>query len=123
MKRLFNIKKNNNTIDLSDSCIVENNMLASYPLSSEIYKICFTCLKFPNKKYSLFVSYDELIEEEDIENLKTQLGIEVCGDGSLIEIISHENDFSMQFDQENSLFIETDFSRNGLLFFHKNSAS
>ncbi|MNG17168.1 hypothetical protein D3C87_1644680 [compost metagenome] len=65
------------------------------------------------------MSYNELICDKEINNLKESLGIVITGDGSQFEILDYETDFTIQFDQENSSFIATDEVENGLISFRK----
>ncbi|WP_405331276.1 hypothetical protein [Flavobacterium oreochromis] len=119
MKRLFNIKKENNYIDISNSCLMINDRPTPMPFTSEVYKITFSSLVNSQKKYDLFLCYEELIEEEEIQNLKNNLNIEITGDGSIFEIINFTEDFSIQFDLEDSFFIENEYTKNGLIYFRK----
>lgn len=120
LERLFNIKRKKNTIDLDTSYSVRNGKISELQFSSEIYKVTF-CAK--NKKeqkvYDLYLTSNELISEQEIECLKQHLGIEIFGDGSLFEILDFENDFTLQFDQENSSFINSEGVENGLISFVK----
>ncbi|MFK7000195.1 hypothetical protein [Flavobacterium oreochromis] len=96
-----------------------NNRPTPMPFTSEVYKITFSSLVNSQKKYDLFLCYEELIEEEEIQNLKNNLNIEITGDGSIFEIINFTEDFSIQFDLEDSFFIENEYTKNGLIYFRK----
>lgn len=120
MERLFNIKKIKNSIDISNSYTVKNGKKSKLLFAYEIYTATFrTVINNKAISYPLFLISDELISNEEIINLKEQLEIEIAGDGSYIEILNFENDFTIQFDQENSSFIDTEDVKNGLVIFKK----
>ncbi|MEW5675592.1 hypothetical protein ABGT15_04710 [Flavobacterium enshiense] len=120
LERLFNIKKKNNTIDLRASYSVRNGKVSELQFNSEIYKVTFCTKNNQDQKvYDLYLTSNELICEEEIEYLKQYLGIEIFGDGSLFEVFDFENDFTLQFDKENSSFINSEGVENGLIQFVK----
>lgn len=120
LERIFKIRRIKNIIDLSNSFSVVNKKEFPALFEAEIYKVTFSTKKYgKTKSYDLFMSYNELICDDEIENLKKSLGIVIAGDGSQFEILDYETDFTIQFDQENSSFIATDEVENGLVIFRK----
>jgi hypothetical protein len=120
LERIFKIKRIKNIIDLSNSFSVVNKKEFPTLFEAEIYKVTFSTKKQGNtNSYDLFMSYNALICDEEIENLKESLGVFITGDGSQFEILDYETDFTIQFDQENSSFIATDEVKNGLISFSK----
>ncbi|MEN2400601.1 hypothetical protein GKZ90_0012490 [Flavobacterium sp. MC2016-06] len=118
LERVFRINRIKNIIDISDSFYVINNEVSSALFDAEIYKVTFCTQKNGEiKTYDLFLSVNELICDLEIDLLKEHLGIHLSGDGSQFEILDYQTDFTIQFDQENSSFIESDEVNNGLLFF------
>jgi len=116
LKRFLTIKKNGNAIDLSESYKMYTNQLAKLVFESEIYKVTFKTLK---KSYNLFLSANELICNDCINNLKNNLGVEIDGDGSFFEVLNYTHDFKIIFDAENTTFIDTDTVKNGVAYFYK----
>ncbi|TPG42003.1 hypothetical protein [Flavobacterium pectinovorum] len=120
LDRIFKIRRIKNTIDLSDSFSIVNKKESVANFDAEIYKVTFsTIIQQKIKNFDLFLSGNELIDDQEIENLKESLGIVIAGDGSLFEILDYKTDFTIQFDQENSSFLESDEVRNGLIVFRK----
>jgi hypothetical protein len=120
LERIFKIKRIKNIIDLSNSFSVVNKKEFPTLFEAEIYKVTFSTKKQGStKSHDLFMSYNALICDEEIENLKESLGVFITGDGSQFEILDYETDFTIQFDQENSSFIATDEVKNGLISFSK----
>lgn len=120
LDRIFKIRRINNTIDLSDSFSIVNKKESTANFEAEIYKVTFsTTIQQKIKTFDLFLSGNELICDKEIENLKESLGIVIAGDGSQFEILDYHTDFTIQFDQENSSFLESDEVRNGLVVFRK----
>jgi hypothetical protein len=120
LDRIFKIRRIKNTIDLSDSFSIVNKKESMANFDAEIYKVTFsTTIQQKIKNFDLFLSGNELIDDQKIENLKESLGIVIAGDGSLFEILDYKTDFTIQFDQENSSFLESDEVRNGLIVFRK----
>lgn len=120
LERVFKIRRIKNVIDLSNSFSVVNNTEFPRLFDAEIYKLTFTIKKHGKiKNYDLFLPYSELICDQEIENLRKSLRIVISGDGSQFEILDFESDFTIQFDQENSSFIESDEVKNGLVPFKK----
>ncbi len=120
LERIFNIKLTNNVIDLRGSFSIVNKEPSTELFESEIYKVTFISDWIGiESRYDFFMSSNELIEHEEINAMKEQMGIEIFGDGGLFEIVSYERDFSIQFDQERSGFIESEYFKNGLITFKK----
>jgi len=87
---------------------------------SEIYSVIFAVQKQQKvKSVNLFLSSNEMIDDDDIEDLKEQLGVEITGDGSFFEILDYKTDFTIQFDQENTAFIASEEMKNGCVVFKK----
>jgi len=119
-KLVFNIKKIKNTINLNGSFSIIDGECSRTLFESEIFKVTFSAQKQDNiHSVDLYLSSNEMICDSETVALKEQLGIEIFGDGSFFEIIDYQTSFTIQFDQENSLFIESDEVKNGLLFFKK----
>lgn len=114
--RYFKINKLNNCIDLSDSYKMYSDQFSKLLFESEIYKVTFKTLK---KSYNLFLSANELICNDCISNLKKNLGIEIFGDGSFFEILNFTHDFKITFETENTIFIDTNTVKNGIVYFYK----
>ncbi|WP_337966815.1 hypothetical protein [uncultured Flavobacterium sp.] len=120
LERIFKIRRIKNTIDLSESFSVVNKKATAAFFDAEIYKVTFSSIiQTKIKTYDLFLSGNELICDEEIENLKKSLDIVIAGDGSQFEILDYKTDFTIQFDLENSSFLESDEVRNGLVVFRK----
>lgn len=120
LDRIFKIRRINNTIDLSDSFSIVNKKESTANFEAEIYKVTFsTTIQQKIKTFDLFLSGNELICDKEIENLKESLGIVITGDGSQFEILDYHTDFTIQFDQKNSSFLESDEVKNGLIVFRK----
>ena len=120
IKRFFKISNQGPVVDLSESYNLVNGKPCCDSFASEIYKVSFIshgedCAK----KHDLYLCYNELIDEEDITNLQESMGIEIYGDGSNFEVVNYSSDFSILFEQENSIFIDTTNVTNGLLQFKK----
>jgi len=116
LKRFFKIYRFNNCIDLSNSYNIHNNKLSKFLFESEIYKVTFKTLK---KSYNLFLTANELICTDCIDNLKKNLGVEIFGDGLFFEILSYTQDFKIIFDTENTTFIDTNTVKKGVVYFYK----
>ncbi len=120
LERIFKIRKTENIVDLSDSFTSLNKEKFARMFDAEIYKVTFSTEKLGQlKNFDLFLSCNELICNEEIENLNQSLGIIISGDGSHFEILDYETDFTIQFDQENSSFINSDEVEEGLIVFRK----
>lgn len=120
LERIFKIRRIKNTINLSESFSIVNKKESTANFEAEIYKVTFsTTIQQKIKTYDLFLSGNELICDEEIENLKKSLDIVIAGDGSQFEILDYKTDFTIQFDLENSSFLESDEVRNGLIVFRK----
>jgi len=120
LKRVFKIVKLNKTIDLSESYSVINGKVSKELFESEIYKVTFSAQKQGKiQSVDLYLSSNEMICEDEVAALKEQLGVEILGDGSFLEIVDYKTDFTMQFDQENSLFIASDEVKNGCVVFKR----
>jgi hypothetical protein len=117
LKRIFHIRKKNSIIDLSNSCCIKKGKLLKSLFQTEIYTITFSSINTPIKEFSFYLHCNQAIDELDIAILKERLGIEIAGDGSYFEILSYENEFAIQFDQENSSFIDSEEVKNGLVIF------
>jgi len=119
-KRIFNLKRVKNTIDLSESYSIINGKGSKELFESEIYKLSFAAQKQGNiHSVDLYLSSNEMICDDEAATLKEQLGIGISGDGSFLEIVDYQANFTMQFDQENSLFIASDEVKNGCVVFKK----
>lgn len=120
LERIFKIKRIKNTIDLSNSFTVVNGEASSALFDAEIYKVTFSTERRREiKSYALFLSGNELICDQEIDALKECLGITLTGDGSQFEILDYQTDFTIQFEQENSSFVESDGVEKGLIIFKK----
>jgi len=119
-KRIFRLKRVKNTIDLSNSYSIINGKASKKLFESEIYKVTFTAQKLGDiQKMDLYLSNNEMICDDDATALKEQLGIEILGDGSFIEIIDYQTSFTIQFDQENTEFISSADIKNGCIVFKR----
>ncbi|MCV9926344.1 hypothetical protein OIU83_01670 [Flavobacterium sp. LS1R49] len=120
LERVFKIKRIRNIIDLSNSFYVVNNEVFPALFDAEIYKVTFSTGRNEKiKSYDLFLSSNELICDKEIDALKEYLGIVLSGDGSQFEILDYQTDFTIQFDQENSSFVDSDKVDKGLIIFKK----
>ena len=120
LERIFKIKRIKNIIDLSNSFSVVNEEASSALFDAEIYKVTFSSERDGEiKSYDLFLSSNELICNQEIDSLKEYLGIALFGDGSQFEILDYQTYFTIQFDQENSSFVESDGVEKGLIIFKK----
>lgn len=121
LERIFKIKRIKNTIDLSNSFSVVNEEASLALFDAEIYKVTFSAEKNGEmKSYDLFLSGNELICDQEVNALKETLGITLSGDGSQFEILDYQTDFTIQFDQEDSSFVESEGVEKGLIIFKKN---
>jgi hypothetical protein len=120
LERIFKIKRIRNTIDLRNSFTVVNGEASSSLFDAEIYKVTFSTERHGGIiSYDLFLSSNELICDQEINTLKEYLDIVLSGDGSQFEILDYQTDFTIQFDQENSSFVESDGVKKGLIVFKK----
>jgi len=118
--RILNLKRINNTIDLTESYLMIGDEPSKELFESEIYSVIFAVQKQQKvKSVNLFLSSNEMIDDDDIEDLKEQLGVEITGDGSFFEILDYKTDFTIQFDQENTAFIASEEMKNGCVVFKK----
>lgn len=120
LKKVFKIKFNpdDKVFDLRESFVINNKKAVKNDLSSECYKVTFIkdCGVFSNPQmatHDLYLTYDELISEEDKQELLEKVGVQIDGDGAIFQIESLCNDVKMIFDKEDSLFIETEYLNNG----------
>jgi len=122
-ERWFKIAKTNNTIDLSGSIAVVNNIASEAYFEREAFQITFTTrLNNKNLQYSMLVNANECFCEIDVENLKKELQIHIEGSGMNFTILNYASDFSIQFDTINSSFINTSTVQEGSINFHKQAA-
>jgi hypothetical protein len=120
LKRVLKIKRIGNIIDLSDSFYVMDNEISTALFDAEIYKVTFSGERHGEiKSYDLFLTSNELICDKEIKILEEYLGIVLSGDGSQFEVLDCQTDFTIQFDQENSSFVESDEVDKGLIIFRK----
>jgi len=120
--RILNLKRINNTIDLTESYLIIDGKVSKELFESEIYSVTFAVQKKQKvKSVNLYLSSNEIIGDEDIEGLKEQLGIEILGDGSFFEIVDYNTDFTINFDQENTVLITTEEVKKGSIVFNKKS--
>ncbi len=118
MERVFKIKRINNIIDLRDSFSIIEQQFSTTSFEAEIFKVTFSVtIDSTERTCDLFLSCNELISDYEIEVLNRELGIEVSGDGALFQIISYKTAFKIQFDKENSHFIDTENVKDGLVVF------
>lgn len=119
-ERLFKITRKKNAIYLTGSMSVVNGKASEENFENEVYKLTFSCEV--NKiiiNKSLMVTANECFCEKEKEKLKKQLGIVLEGDGMCFRILSFKHDFTLQFDQLNSAFLDTDTVKNGQISFLK----
>ncbi|KIA93900.1 hypothetical protein [Flavobacterium sp. KMS] len=120
LRRVFRIKKIKNIIDLSNSFYIVNKEVSSGLFDAEIYRVTFSAERNGElKSYDLFLTSNELICDKEVNILEEYLGIILSGDGSQFEILDYQTDFAIQFDQENSSFVESDEVDKGLVIFRK----
>ncbi|KIC03735.1 hypothetical protein OA88_02120 [Flavobacterium sp. JRM] len=118
--RIKKIKKIKNIIDLSNSFYIVNKEVSSGLFDAEIYRVTFSAERNGElKSYDLFLTSNELICDKEVNILEEYLGIILSGDGSQFEILDYQTDFAIQFDQENSSFVESDEVDKGLVIFRK----
>lgn len=119
-ERLFKITCKKNTVCLIGSMSVVNGKASEENFENEVYKLTFLAVINGLKiNQSLMVTANECFCEMEIEKLKNQLGIILEGDGMSFEIVSYKHDFTLQFDQLNSVFLDTDTVKNGQISFLK----
>jgi len=116
IKRFLKIKRNNNCIDLSNSYTMYNNDLTKLSFQSEIYEITF---KDNKHSCNMFLTPNELICDTDIDTLKENMNINLCGDGTSFEVLDYTDDFKIEFDTENTTFVNTDSVTDGVVYFYK----
>ncbi|WP_075340569.1 hypothetical protein [Tenacibaculum agarivorans] len=122
-ERWFKIAKTNNTIDLSGSIAVVNNIASEAYFEREAFQITFTTqLNNKSLQYSMLVNANECFCEIDVQNLKKELQIHIEGCGMNFTILNYASDFSIQFDTINSSFINTPTVQEGSINFHKQVA-
>ena len=120
LERVFRITRRHNTIDLTGSVAIIDGHASEKNFESEVFQVSFTARKRDTKKhYSIFMSPSEVISQEEIDNLKKELGITIRGDGSLFKIIDFEVDFKLSFDLYNSVAIDSLGVQKGVVHFKK----
>jgi len=95
---------------------IKINRLSQLLFQSEIYEITFKTFK---KTFNLFLSPNELICNDYIHNLKKNMNIDIWGDGSCFEVLDYTHDFKIEFDSENTTFVDTDSVTDGVVYFYK----
>lgn len=124
LERIFRITKRNNEIDLSGSVAIVNGEVSETLFETEVYQVTFSTGKGERKKqYSLFMSPSECIAQEEIDQLKQKLGIQISGDGSLFKIDHFKKDFKIAFDLKNSLSIDQTGIKKGVIVFRKDQST
>lgn len=99
---------------------VINGKVSEENFENEVYKTTFsTIVKGIKKNKSLMITANECVCEKEKKKLKEQLGIVLEGDGMCFEIISFKHDFTLQFDQLSSAFVDNNSVKNGFIFFFK----
>jgi len=124
LERVFRITRRHNTIDLTGSVAIIDGFASEKNFENEVFQVTFTSGRQENKKhYSIFMSPSEEISTEEIQNLKTQLGITFEGDGSFFRIINFETDFKLSFDLYNSIAIDSLGVQKGVIYFKKQDST
>lgn len=119
-ERIFKIAKNNNTIDLTGSLSIVNNTASETYFESEIYEITFISSNKKEKgEYTMLVTANECISDVDIQRLQEKLQISIEGSGMNFTVRDYTKDFTIQFDKENSLFVNSSTIQNGCIYFSK----
>ena len=120
LERVFRITRKKNEIDLTGSVAIVNGEVSEELFQNEIYHVTFCTRKENHKKfYSLFLSPSECIPQQEIENLKSTLGITISGDGSLFKVENFISDFKISFDLKNSISIDNLGIKKGVIVFKK----
>lgn len=118
IERIFRITKTNNTIDLSGSASIVNKEASEKFFENEVYYVTFTTTtNGKTREYSLFLSPSETIPKNEINNLRRALDIQISGDGMQFSIDYFSTDFTIQFDQKNSICIDNSEVKNGFVSF------
>ncbi|WP_435261017.1 hypothetical protein [Tenacibaculum sp. nBUS_03] len=119
-ERIFKVFTKNNVVDLSESLSIINNKASKSFFEKEIFQLSFSLLiKGATKLLSILVTANEYISEEDCNELQNKLGIEIEGCGMQFTILNFAYSFTLQIDQKNSVFIDTDSVKNGCIYFNK----
>ncbi|WGH74589.1 hypothetical protein P8625_10860 [Tenacibaculum tangerinum] len=117
-ERLFKIKRKGKGVDLSESMSIVNGKASTKNFETEIYQLTFSAqINQERKQYTLMVTANECISEEDKESLQKQLGVVIEGSGMYFEISGYTHSFSIQIDTVASVFIDTDSVQNGFILF------
>ena len=116
IKRFLEINRTNNCIDLSNSYVMYGNKTSKLLFQSEIYEVTF---KDQKHCCNLYLTPNELICDNYIETLKEDMNIDIHGDGSRFEVVNYSNDFKIEFDTENTSFVNTNTVNNGVIYFYK----
>lgn len=124
LERVFRITRRHNTVDLTGSVAIINGEASEENFENEVFQVTFTTGKQQHKKhYSIFMSPSESISEEEINNLKKELGISISGDGYLFKIVNFESDFKLSFDLYNSVCIDSLGVQKGVIYFKKQDST
>ncbi|CAL2102319.1 conserved protein of unknown function [Tenacibaculum sp. 190130A14a] len=119
-ERLFKITCKKSVVCLAGSMSVINGKVSEKNFENEVYKVTFSAIVKDIKiMKSIMFTANECICEIEIKKLKEQLGIVLEGDGMRFKIVSFKHNFTLQFDQLNSAFVNTSSVKNGVIFFDK----
>ncbi|WP_431166070.1 hypothetical protein [Tenacibaculum halocynthiae] len=119
-ERIFKVFTKNNVVDLSESLSIINNKASKYFFEKEIFQLSFSVpIKGTTKLFSILVTANECINQEDCNELQNKSGIEIEGYGMRFTILNFVYSFTLQIDQKNSVFIDTASVKNGCIYFNK----
>lgn len=116
-ERLFKIEKKNNTVDLTGSLSIVNNVASESYFEKEVFQLTFTTNT--SQTYNMLVTANEYICESEVNKLKERLNITIEGSGMNFKVLDFEKDFTICFDEKHSGFINTHTVQNGSVCFFK----
>lgn len=121
IERIFKITKTENQVSLKGSIAIVNKEASETLFENEVYMVIFsTQIKEKLRSYSLFLSPSETIPKKESNNLRRALDIQISGDGMLLNIDYYIRDFTIQFDQYNSISIDNSDVKKGVITFKCN---
>ena len=114
--RVLWIEQQQNSIDLSRSYCLVNGKKCYKTLALEIITLRFsTTIANETHHIDIDLIWNEVIDDLDIILLQTQLGITIAGDGSCIEILDCNSDFTISVHQKNTICIDTKTVKDGII--------
>ncbi|SEE02273.1 hypothetical protein SAMN04487765_1134 [Tenacibaculum sp. MAR_2010_89] len=103
---------------MSESLSIINNKASKYFFLKGNFQICFSVIiKAAIRLFSILITANECIRQEDCNEFQKKLGIEIEGCGIRFTILNFSYSFTIQIDTKNSVFVDTTYIKKWIYLF------